>query len=102
MTTLIAAPSGVNWGTTNIPPEEWIDVDRPYRTRDGKMVINLNRVLHNSTGNEVTFPVKGTVVVREKPLRTEFHVWTLDGRADLFRALHPMDLVKEVGVGADA
>jgi len=75
-----AAPEGVGWGTTNTPKEKWIDPSKTYRTRSGKRVEHLHIVMHNECGNEVTFPVKGTVVVREAPLRTEFHIWTLDGK----------------------
>jgi hypothetical protein len=33
----------------------------------------------NSAGNEVTFPIKGTIVLREKPYKTTFNVWTKNG-----------------------
>mgnify|MGYP000868657266 FL=1 len=73
------------WGTEHTPEEQRIDPSKRYRTRKGQVVINLQIVLHNSCGNEVTFPVKGTVVVRTKPLKTQYCIWTLDGRHQLFQ-----------------
>jgi hypothetical protein len=72
------------WGSDVIPQENWIDPAKTYRTRDGKRVEGLQIVLHNSVGEEVTYPVKGTIIVRESPMRKEYAIWTLDGRADLF------------------
>jgi hypothetical protein len=83
-----AAPEGVGWGTTNTPKEKWIDPTKTYKTRKGKRVEHLEIVMHNSCGDEVTFPVKGTIVLKEKPRRTKFTIWTLDGKGgvlpDLF------------------
>ena len=81
MTDTTPAPEGVNWGTTNTPVEDRINIGREHRTRDGKRVIGLQCVLHNSCGREVTFPIKGSIVVREKPFHTRFALWTLDGRS---------------------
>jgi hypothetical protein len=80
-----AAPIGVGWGTTNTPDADRIDPSKTYRTRDGSEVINVQIVLFNSCGHEVTFPVKGTIL-RKKKVRTvpEYHIWTLDGRSNLF------------------
>jgi acyl-coenzyme A synthetase/AMP-(fatty) acid ligase len=74
--------SGKNWGTDVIPQERWIDPSKPY-TCGGKRVIGLKVDLYNSAGQEVTYPVKGSVVVREKPLKLCFRIWSLDGRADV-------------------
>ncbi len=93
MKDLQSSPKGVGWGTTNIPKEDWIDVDKTYKTRDGKRVENLQIVLHNSCGSEVTYPVKGNIVVREKPRKTEYSIWSLDGKADVvFRGKEHNDL----------
>lgn len=72
-----------NWGTEVTPKDQWIDTEKTYKTQSGKRVINLEIKLHNGLENEVTFPVKGTVVVREKPLRTRYQIWTLDGRSSV-------------------
>lgn len=76
---------GPNWGTQVIDPQDRIDITKPHRTRSGKRVIGLECQLHNSTGDEVTFPIKGTIVVREATTRTpaslRYSIWTLDGRS---------------------
>lgn len=59
-----------------------IDVTKRY-TCGGKRVINLQIVTHNSCGERVTYPVKGSVVVREKPLKLDYRIWSLDGEADV-------------------
>lgn len=71
-----------SWGTTVVPKAKWIDLSKEY-TCGGKRVIGLNIQLHNSVGNEVTYPVKGSVVLREKPLKLQYRIWSLDGRADV-------------------
>ena len=78
------APEGVDWGTTNTPVEARIDPSRRYQTRSGKRVDGLKIVLHNATGHEVTFPVKGSI--DQGPNRQpRYQVWTLDGRASLLK-----------------
>jgi len=72
-----------NWGIEVTPKDQWIDIAKPYKTQSGKRVIDLNIKLYNRIGNEVTFPVKGTVIVKEKPLRTRYQIWTLDGRSSV-------------------
>lgn len=89
------ANTGKNWGTDVVPKEKWIDVDQEYVTKDGKRVINLFKVLHNSCGDEVTFPIKGSVVVREKPRKTRYCIWTLDGRHSTVNESE-LDLVRKV------
>lgn len=71
-----------SWGTDVIPLEKRIDPRGQY-TCGGHRVIGLHVALRNSVGDEVTYPVKGSVVLREKPLRTEYRIWSLDGRADV-------------------
>ena len=74
--------NGINWGTKVIPKKFWIDPTKKY-TCGGNRVENITIVLHNSCGDEVTYPVKGTIILREKPLKTTFAIWSLDGRADV-------------------
>lgn len=59
-----------------------IDVTKTY-TCGGKRVTNLQIVRRNSAGEDVTYPVKGIVVMREKPYKGEFRIWSIDGRADI-------------------
>jgi hypothetical protein len=88
---MIPAPEGVGWGTTNTPREKWIDLHKHYRTRDGKEV-TFHIQLTNSLNCEVTFPVKGSID-RGPGKKPEYHIWTLDGRSDLFEE-RPEDLVE--------
>ena len=67
------------WAKANFP---MIDPSQTYTTRDGKRVIGLQVVARTSAGFLATFPVKGTVVVREKPWRTKFRIWTLEGTSE--------------------
>jgi len=83
-----------NWGTDVIPPENRIDLSKAYKTRDGKRVINLVIKLHNDAGHEVTFPVKGSIVVREKPFKSVYAIWTLDGRICVVNKNNKRDLVE--------
>ncbi|MCK5307115.1 MAG: hypothetical protein KAJ73_00755 [Zetaproteobacteria bacterium] len=68
-----------SWGSEVIPKDQWIDPAKEYTSR-GCRVVGLEIVLHNSNGKEVTYPVKGTIIIREKPLKTEYAIWALDGR----------------------
>lgn len=69
-----------NWGSDIVPKDEWVDPTKEYWCGD-KRVEHIHIELHNGNGDEVTFPVKGIVVVRERPYKAEFHIWTLDGRS---------------------
>jgi hypothetical protein len=74
-----------NWGTDIIPKDKWIDPSKEY-TCSGKRVIGLKIELYVNYGgedHEVTYPVKGSVVVKEKPLKLDYRIWSLDGRADV-------------------
>jgi len=63
-----------------------IDLSKKY-TCGGKRVINLKIELNvtyaDGTEHPVTYPVKGSVVVREKPFRCEYRIWSIDGKADV-------------------
>lgn len=87
--------SDKGWGTEVIPREKWIDPEKKYRTRSGKKVFGLKIVLHNSVGDEVTYPVKGSIDngPRREP---RYCIWSLDGRADVvWNDRHPDDLIEE-------
>jgi len=74
-----------NWGTNVVPEEFWIDIDKKYVTVDGRVVTLHNCVMKNSSGNEVTYPIKGSVITPrdgKKDLK-ENMIWSLDGRADV-------------------
>jgi len=61
------------------------------QTVSGKRVIYLVYEAIGSAGNKVTFPIKGTIVVREKPWKTEYQIWTPGGKARPIGD-HPDDL----------
>jgi hypothetical protein len=60
---------------------------KQYKTRDGHRVINVHEVPFNSVGNLVTFPIKGNVVIKEKPgkMNTTYTIWRKDGRHSIFK-----------------
>lgn len=71
-----------------------LDLTKPVRTRSGKRVYNIV-VKRYSCGAEVTYPIKGTVILREKPLKTEYNIWSLDGIWDVVENRHPeLDLIQ--------
>jgi len=72
------APEGVSWGTTNIPVDKRIDLSKTYATRAGIPVHGLRIKLHNGLGNEVSYPVKGSI--KKKGHSPRYQIWTLDGR----------------------
>jgi len=70
-----------------------VDVTKQYKTRSGKRVIGL--IIHSDNDEtNYTFPVKGSVVVREKPLKLEYAIWTLEGRFLVTGGENPRDLVE--------
>ena len=69
-----------SWGSDVIPEEQWIDPSCEY-TYDGYPVENLRIELYNSAGNEVTYPVKGTI--RFGTRKKKNMIWSLDGREDV-------------------
>lgn len=72
---------GKSWGTDVIPEELWIDPAKSY-TCGGNPVHNLRIELHNSNGDEVTYPVKGTIRYVGFPRKKKNTIWSLDGRAN--------------------
>jgi len=56
-----------------------ISLKKKYITGMGHRVTHMKIVPKNSAGRLVTYPVKGTVIVRENPLKIEQGVWTMEG-----------------------
>jgi len=86
------APVGVNWGTTNIPKEKWIDPNKTYQTKSGRNIVGIRIQMTNSQNDEVTFPIKGSIDMG-KHKSPVFMIWTIDGRADLFKETN-FDLIE--------
>lgn len=72
-------PLGPTSGTSVIPKDQWIDINKKYTFR-GRPVINMTIELYSETGEEYTYPIKGDVVIKQKPFTTRWTCWTLDGR----------------------
>lgn len=60
-----------------------IEKGKTYLTRSGKKVIIHDIKLTNSAGNKVTYPVKGIIIDKEKPYRTRYCIWSIDGVSDV-------------------
>ncbi len=73
---------GKSWGTDVIPKELWIDPSKSY-TAGGNPVYDLRVELYNGNGDEVTYPVKGTIRFVGFPRKKKNAIWSLDGRADV-------------------
>lgn len=72
-----------------------LDLTKQYRTRTGKRVIALQYNPKNWVGNPTTFPIKGSIVVREKPLKLRYQIWCENGKAQIHAfGDHPDDLVE--------
>ena len=61
-----------------------IDINKEYKTVDRKVVTNLQYVPYNSVGEKVTFPIKGTIILRQKPMKTMYTIWTEEGKHSVF------------------
>ena len=82
-----------SWGSDVIPEQYWISGKNKYKTSSGNDVVITNIVMKNSTGNEVTFPVKGYWIEKKgNKIITHNCIWTLDGRLSI-RSTEP-DLVR--------
>jgi hypothetical protein len=77
-----------------VKPKTYIgpDTTREYRTRSGDRVIIHECVPHNSCGDRVTFPIKGTVIKASNPRIKRFNIWTTEGRDNTFSE-SPMDII---------
>ena len=60
-----------------------IDTTKNYQTKDGKRVVNLQYTPKNNCGHLVTYPIKGSIVTREKPRKYQYHIWPIDGISDV-------------------
>jgi len=60
-----------------------IDITKPITTRNGKRIVGLTRVPMNSNGELVTYPLKGSIVIREKPRKYEYCIWSDNGEYDV-------------------
>jgi|APSaa5957512622_1039677.scaffolds.fasta_scaffold268593_1 hypothetical protein len=78
------------------PLPNQIVLSKQYKTRNGCRVIGLDIKLKNSCGEMVTYPVKGTIILREKPRKTEYMIWSINGVVDVVWGNHSEhDLVEE-------
>ena len=84
-----------SWGKEVIPKQFWINPSKIYVTECGFKVENLSIVIKNSSENEVTFPVKGTIIVprKGKSDKRVNCIWTLDGRESVTNIFHEYNLV---------
>ncbi len=57
------------------------DTTREYRTRSGDRVVLHECVPFNSLGERVTFPIKGTIIKKDRPRSKRFNIWTTEGRS---------------------
>lgn len=74
-----------------------IDVRKTYRTRSGLRVVGLEYKPLNSIGAKVTYPISGSIVMREKPLKFEYMIWSEDGLFDVVRGRNSgLDLIEVV------
>lgn len=53
-----------------------IDINKSYKTKSGKRVVGLCYKPFNSQGELVTYPIKGSIVEKEKPLRLRYEIWS--------------------------
>jgi hypothetical protein len=54
-------------------------------TRNGKKIVGVQYKPFNSIGNRVTFPIKGTIILSEKPTKKRYQIWTIEGRNSITR-----------------
>lgn len=60
-----------------------IDINKSYKTKSGKRVVGLCYKPFNSQGKLVTYPIKGSIVEKEKPLRLRYEIWSENGIVDV-------------------
>ena len=87
-----------NWGQEVIPERFWINPAKTYKTRYGHRVSNIHVVMTNGK-NEVTYPIKATIHVPTssgKGEKLEYHIWTLDGRANINNPKDDLNLVEDL------
>jgi len=67
-----------------------INISKPVITKKGQRVIGLCCVPMNSCGEMVTYPIKGSIIVKEKPLKLEYCIWSDKGEYDVVWHKHSM------------
>ena len=74
-----------SWGLDIIPKNLQIDKLKKYKTLNGNKVVITDVKIYNSNNLEVTFPVKGYIILKNKNKKDELihTTWTLDGRVDV-------------------
>ena len=72
-----------------------VDPKKEYITGGGLRVINITIVPRNCIGELVTYPIKGSIVTSEKPLRLSYDIWAMDGRSNVVWP-DPLNDLKEV------
>ena len=64
------------------------DTTKHYRTRAGEKVTVHEIVLKNAVGENVTFPVKCSILAQRKGARSRYAILRLDGKASIFGDHH--------------
>ena len=61
-----------------------IDINAEYRTKSGKKVIGLIYKSLNDIGAKVTYPIKGSILIKDKPICSyRYAIWSADGISDV-------------------
>jgi hypothetical protein len=72
-----------------------IDINKKYRTLDGRQIANLQYVPLNSCGNKVTYPFKGTIINKGRK-HNIYCLWSETGSADVVWNSKPkLNLIEE-------
>lgn len=74
-----------SWGLDIIPKNLQVDILKKYKTLNNKEVVITDVKLYNSINQEVTFPIKGFIILKNKNKKDKYiyTTWTLDGRVDV-------------------
>jgi hypothetical protein len=86
----------LTWGTSVIPKSKWINTSKSYVTRNGFKVEINEIVLLNSLNNEVSYPVKATILLKKATtgkIKKVYSIYTLDGQYNLDNP-HEYDLIE--------
>ena len=80
-----------------------IDLNKTYKTRDGRKVILHEIKLYNDCGDLVTYPVKGGYQKSKRKNEFNYAIWSIDGRADVvWGTKSHLDLVESARAGLRA
>ena len=66
------------------------------RTKGGQRVVGLQYVPRNSCGDMVTYPIKGSIVRCEKPLKLEYNIWSPEGIWCVVWGWNPKDNLESI------